>query len=244
MEPNNRQEFGEYCLRQLGKPIIKIEITQEQVDDRIDDALTMWREFHYDATQRTYLKHQITTTDLINHWIPCGDDIQSVIRVVQYDEGNLNIFDIRYQLRLQDFYNFSNVSMQHYVITMEKLRLLDWLLNPEPTISFQRLSNRIYLNADWSNRITLGQYLVFEVYQWLDESLYPRIWHDRWLRKYTTELIRKQWGSNVKKFNGIQTLGGVFLNGQQIYDEAVEEIEKLEAILHSDYQIPPRIFIG
>ena len=244
MEPNSREEFGQYCLRQLGAPIININVTPMQVDDRIDDALTIWREYHYEATQRIYLKHQVTTEDMANHWIPCGDDIQSVVRVVQYDEGNLNIFDIRYQLRLQDFYNFSNVSMQHYVITMEKLRLMDWLLNPEPTISFERLANRIYLNADWTYRIQLGQWLIFEVYQWLDESEYKRIWHDRWLKKYTTALIRKQWGSNVKKFTGIQTLGGILLNGQQIYDEAVNEIKELEEELHSSYQIPPRIFIG
>jgi len=99
-EPNSREEFGQYCLRQLGDPVIHIEITPEQVDDRIDDALTMWREYHYDSVTRTYLKHQVTSTDMQNHWIPCSDDIQSVVRVLQYDEGNLNIFDIRYQLRL------------------------------------------------------------------------------------------------------------------------------------------------
>jgi hypothetical protein len=134
--------------------------------------------------------------------------------------------------------------MQHYVITMEKLRLIDWLLNPEPTISFERLANRIYLNADWQYRIRIGQTLVFEVYQWLDEETYPRIWHDKWLKKYATALMRRQWGSNIKKYNGIQTLGNVTLNGQQIYDEASAEIEELEDKLHSDYQIPPRIFIG
>jgi hypothetical protein len=127
---------------------------------------------------------------------------------------------------------------------MEKLRLIDWLMNPEPTISFERLSNRIYVNADWSYRIQLGSYLIFEVYQWLDENTYTRIWHDRWLKRYTTALIRKQWGSNVKKFTGIQTLGGVVLDGQQIYDEALDEQKELEEQLHSDYQIPPRIFIG
>jgi hypothetical protein len=122
--------------------------------------------------------------------------------------------------------------------------LIDWLLNPEPTISFQRLSNRIYLNADWQYRITLGDYLIFEVYAWLGENEFDRIWHDIWLKRYTTALLRKQWGSNVKKYTGVQTLGGVVLNGQQIYDEADAEITKLEEQLHSDYQIPPRIFIG
>jgi hypothetical protein len=156
----------------------------------------------------------------------------------------INGNDLSVTQKLQDFYNFSNVSMQHYVITMEKLRLLDWLLNPEPTISFNRLANKIYLNADWNYRIQLGAWLIFEVYQWLDESAYPRIWHDRWLKRYATALVKRQWGSNVKKFQGIQTLGGVVLNGQILYDEATEEVKELEQILHSDYQEPPRIFIG
>lgn len=244
MQPASRADFITYCKQKLGYPIIKIEMSDAQMDNCVDDALTLWREYHYEATQRTYLKHQITSTDLINHWIPCDDSIMSVVRVVQANEGNLNIFDIRYQLRLQDFYNFSNVSMQHYVITMEKLRLLDWLLNPEPTISFERLSNRIYVNADWNSRVQQGDYFIFEVYQWLDENEYPRIWNDKWLKKYATALFRQQWGSNVKKYTGIQTLGGVVLNGQVIYDEASAEIKELEETLYRDYQIPPRIFIG
>jgi len=244
MQPNSRATFTDYCLGKLGQGIVHIEITPAQADACIDDALTLFREYHYEATQRTYLKHQITATDLVNHWIPCDDSIMSVIRVVQANEGNLNIFDVRYQLRLQDFYNFSNVSMQHFVITMEKLSLLDWLLNPEPTISFERLSNRIYVNADWSSRVQQGDFFIFEVYQWLDEISYPRIWTDKWLKAYATCLMRIQWGSNTKKFNGIQTLGGVVLNGQQIYDEGMEEKEKLEDILYRDYQRPIRLFIG
>jgi hypothetical protein len=113
-EPNSREAFIQYCLRQLGSPVININVTPAQCNDRVDDSLTIWREFHYDAVQRTYLRHKVTAEDMVNHWIPCGDDIQSVVRVLQYDEANMNIFDIRYQLRLQDFYNFSNVSMQHY----------------------------------------------------------------------------------------------------------------------------------
>jgi len=244
MQPTSRATFIEYCKQNLGDGIIHIELTDVQADNCVDDSLVLFREYHYEATQRTYLKHQVTAEDLVNHWIPCDDSIMSVVKIIQCNEGNLNIFDVRYQLRLQDFYNFSNVSMQHYVITMEKLRLIDWLLNPEPTISFERLANRIYVNADWAYRVQQGDYFVFEVYQYLDEASYPRIWTDKWLKAYATCLMRRQWGSNVKKFNGIQTLGGVVLNGQQIYDEAMEEKEKLEEILYRDYMIPPRLFIG
>jgi hypothetical protein len=125
---------------------------------------------------------------------------------------------------------------------MEKLRLIDWLLNPEATVSFDRFNNKIFLNVDWANRVSLNDWFILEVYQYLDET--TKIWQDDWLKKYAVAMVRKQWGANVKKFNGIQTLGQVQLNGQQIYDEAVEEITELERILHSDFQIPPRLFIG
>jgi hypothetical protein len=253
MEPTSRAEFLQYCLGRLGaggsvtnpfSGVINIEMTTFQADNCIDDALTMWRQYHYDGTYRTYYK-QLITQDILNQmWVPCPDNIMTVNRVLEIDTDNLSIFDIRYQLRLQDFYNFSNVSMQHYVITLEKLRLIDWLMNPEPTISFNRLSNRIYLNADWQYRIILGDYLIFEVYEWLDENQFNRIWADIWLRNYTTALLRRQWGANVKKYKGVATLGGIVLDGQTIYDEAKDEIEKLEEQLHADYQIPPRIFIG
>lgn len=244
MQPTDRDSFIQYCKGKLGYPIIRVEITDPQADSCVDDALTKFREYHYDATHRTYYQHQVTQDDINNGWIPCPDRITSVVRVISCTADNLSIFDVRYQLRLQDFYNFSNVSMQHYVITMEKLALIDWLLNPEPTLAFERLSNRIYLNADWSHRVNIGDFLVIEVYEYLEEDDYPRIFQDKWLKDYATSLMRRQWGSNIKKFTGVQTTGGVVLNGQQIYDEATGEIEQLEEKLYRDYQAPCRIFIG
>lgn len=253
-QPTNRAEFIAWVKRRLGSPVINIELSDEQCDDLVDAALNIWREYHYDATERTYLKHQVTQEDIDNKYIPCTDDIISIVRVVKTNESNLNLFDIRYQLRLQDFYNFSNVSMQHYVITMEKLALLDWLLNPEPTISFTRYTNRIHLNIDWANKIKVGDYLVFEVYRAIPEPsagdppntppVTTRIFQDRWLQRYTTALFKQQWGANLKKFGGIQMLGGVTFSGQQLFDEATLEIEKLEQELHNSYQPPPRIFLG
>jgi hypothetical protein len=241
-QPLTRTDFGQYILGKLGAPIINIEMAPAQLNACIDDALTMFREFHYDATQRTYMKHQVTTEDMANHYLKCDDSIMSVVRIVATFADNLSIFDIRYQLRLQDFYNFSNVSLQHYYITMEKLRLIEWTLNPEATISFDRLNNKIFLNVDWGHTVNVGDWFIIEVYQYLDET--TRIWQDQWLKKYAVAVARKQWGANVKKYNGIQTLGNTLLNGQAIYDEGKEEMETLEEILHHDYQIPPRLFIG
>jgi hypothetical protein len=134
--------------------------------------------------------------------------------------------------------------MQHYVITMDKLALLDWFLNPEPTIAFSRYNNRIYVNIDWTNRVFVGDYIIFEVYKALSETDAPRIFQDRWLQRYTTALFKQQWGANLKKFGGIQLVGGVTLNGQSLFDEATMEIERLEQELYNSYQPPARIFIG
>jgi hypothetical protein len=294
-QPIDRTSFIQYCLNQLGAPVIRIELDPIQTDQAVDDALTMFRENHYNGSQRTYLKHTVTSTDITNRWFPVDDSILNVISLCMANEANLNIFDIRYQLRLQDFYNFSNVSMQHYVITMEKLSLLDWLLNPQPKIEFNRLNNRLYANVDWSSRVNLGDILVFECYQSISESsgtpwditvtynlndvvsyggtsyislagsntgntpstapvssfwaptvleTQVRLWQDRWLKKYATALMRKQWGANLKKFKNVATLGGVTLDGKEVYEEGKSEVKELEEELFRDYQAPTRIFIG
>lgn len=243
-QPTSIAEFKAYCLRQLGAPVIRVELSDDQQDDAVDNALTKFREYHYDATTRTYLKHTVTSTDMTNKYLPIDDTIQSVVKCVAFSEANMNIFDVRYQLRLQDFYNFSNVSMVHYVITMEKLALIDWLLNAKPTVSFNRLTNKLYLNIDWANKVAVGDILVFEVYKQLSETVDTKMWSDQWLKKYATALMRLQWGSNLKKFPGVQLLGGVTLNGQQVYEEAKDEVATLETELYRDYQPPTRIFIG
>jgi hypothetical protein len=241
-QPTSRAEFIRYTREMLGEPVIRLELADRQCENLVDDALQLFREYHYDATVRTFYKVQVDQTILDNKYLECPDNVISVVRIVSCTESNLNLFDIRYQLRLQDFYNFSNVSMQHYYITMEKLALLDWLLNPQPTIQFTRYENKIHLNLDWETRAKIGDFLVFEVYQALDET--TKIWQDRWLKRYAVALFKRQWASNIKKFANIQTLGGVPLNGQILYDEAVQEITELETKLLNDYSPPCRIFMG
>lgn len=243
-QPTNRQTFIAYCLSKLGATVNNVELSDFQADAAVDDALQKFREYHYDGTLRTYLAHQITSDDITNRWIPCDDSIVSVVRVLKTQSSTINLFDIRYQLRLQDFYNFSNVSMVHYEITQEKMALLDWMLNPDPTVAFERYTNQIHFNTDWQNNVAVGDFIVAEVYAIVDEVTFPRVWQDDWLKRYATALMKQNWGSNLKKYSGIQQIGGVTLNGKEIYDEATEEIEKLLARLYSDYQPPPRIFIG
>jgi hypothetical protein len=244
MQPTDRASFIQYCKNRLGEPVINVELADTQCDALVDDALQLFREYHFDATQREFLKVQITQQIIDQKYLPCPEDILSVVRIVKLADSNYSLFDLRYQLQLRDFYTFSNVSMQNYVITLEKLALMDWLLNPEPVIRFSRYTNKIHLDIDWNNQVKLNDYLIVEVYRAISETEAPKIWQDRWLKKYATALMKQQWGSNLKKFGNVQMLGGVTLNGQQIFDEATLELEQLEDQLHNDYQAPPRIFLG
>jgi hypothetical protein len=227
-----------------GQGAVNVEVTPAQADNLVDDALQTFREYHYDATFRTYLSHQIQATDITNKWIPCDDSILTVVRALKVTQSTINLFDIRYQLKLQDFYNYSNVSMVHYEITQEKLALLDWMLNPEPTVAFERYMNQIHVNLDWEAEVNVGDWIVFEVYKIVDEIDFPRIWQDKWLKAYAVALFKRMQGTNLKKLGKINEVGGVVLNGQQIWDEANKEIERLEKSLREDYQPPARIFLG
>jgi len=241
-QPTSRMEFIRYCREQLGEPVIQLELADVQCENAVDDALQLFREYHMDATIRTFYKQQVDQTILDNKYLICPDSIISVVRICSANQDSLSLFDIRYQLQLRDLYTFTNVTMLNYTITMEKLALMDWLLNPQPTIHFTRYENKIHLNIDWNNRVSLGDFLVFEVFQALDES--SKIWQDRWLKRYATALMKKQWASNIKKFGNIQTPGAVIFNGQTLYDEAIREMQDLEEELVNDYMAPPRIFLG
>lgn len=242
--PLTRNDFILWCKRKLGYPVLDINVDQDQLEDLVDQAIQMYREFHYDATMRTYLKHRITSQDINNEYIPCDDTIMTVVRSLHYQESSINLFDLRYQLRLQDFYNFTNVSMVHYEITQEKLALLDWMLNPDQQIRFVRHTNRIYINLDWKSQVLVGDFIVFEVYQAIDPNKFKGMWDDRWLKAYATALFKQQWGVNMQKFIGTNLIGGTQMNGEYMFDQATKEIEKLEEQLYTLYQAPMRMFLG
>lgn len=242
--PTNRATFIAYCKRELGAPVININLDDDQIEDAIDDALNYFRQYHYDATHRTYLKHRIEQIDIDNEYIPCDESIITVVRIIKTDADNISLFDFRYQLKLQDFYNFSNVSMQNYYIVEQKMALLDFILNVDPQINFSRHMNRINLNADWKHDVTIGDYFIFEVYQAIDETTFGSIWNNPWLKEYATALIKKLWGATMKKHGNTLLVGGNTLNGQQMYDEAVTEIKELRRSVREDFQAPPRMFLG
>lgn len=242
---NSREDLKNYCLRKLGAPVIQIDVAEEQIQDRINDAFEYWHDFHYDGVDRYYFKKQITQDDINQQYINIEDPlIISVTNMFSFSSANINMFDIRYQIRLNDFYDFNNVSMIHYQITRQHLALLDFLFNQEPTIRFNRNENRIYMDLSWTQDVTIGDYYIFECYRATDPETWTTIYNDRMLKFYATALIKEQWGSNLKKFGNVQLTGGVTLNGQQIYEEGREEADQLRKEMMAAYQLPIDFFMG
>jgi hypothetical protein len=164
---NTRQQFKDYCLRRLGWPVIEINVDDDQVDDRIDDALNFWRDYHYDGTEKLFMKHQITQTDIDRQWIYCPDAVQFVTGIFPFDNSNasINMFDLRYQLRLHDLYDFTSVSYVSYEITMQHLRTLNLLFSGTPQFRFNRHQNKVFLDIDWSRDVEPGEWVVVECYR-------------------------------------------------------------------------------
>jgi len=156
----------------------------------------------------------------------------------------LNLFDVRYQLRLNDLYDFSSTSVLHYQMTMQHLDFLDHILVGEKPIRFNQHQNRLYLDLDWGNDVKVDDYIIIECYRTLDPTTYTDVFNDIYLKRYTTALIKRQWGANLSKFEGVQMLGGVTLNGAKLFEEANADIEKLEEQIQLAYELPPNYMIG
>ena len=154
------------------------------------------------------------------------------------------MFDVRYQLRLNDLYDFSSESIIHYEMTMQHLDLLDHILVGEKPIRFNQHQSRLYIDMDWSEDVNVGDYIIIECYRKLDPNTYTDVYNDIYLKRYTTALIKRQWGANLSKFEGVQMLGGVTLNGAKLFEEAQADIEKLEEQIQLAYELPPNYMIG
>lgn len=165
--PATRKQFRDYCLRKLGHPVIEINVDNDQIEDRIDDALSFWNDFHYDGTEKIYMKHRITQEDIDRRWIYCPDAVTYVTKVMPFDNSNssINMFDLRYQLRLHDLYDFTSVSYVSYEITMQHLQSLSLLFSGKPQFRFNRLQNKLFLDIDWNRNVSVGEYVAIECYR-------------------------------------------------------------------------------
>jgi hypothetical protein len=169
-KPTTRAQFKDYCLRRLGHPVIQINVDDDQIEDRIDDALSFWSDYHYDGTEKIYMKHQFTQADIDRRWIYCPDAVISVTGVLPFDDSNssINMFDLRYQLRLHDLYDFTSVSYVSYEITMQHIRTLNLLFSGTPQFRFNRHQNKLFLDIDWSADAQVGKYVIVECYRRLE----------------------------------------------------------------------------
>lgn len=243
--PETRDQLKEWCLRQLGHPVLEINVDDDQLDDRIDEALQYFQQFHYDGVERTYVKHELTPDDLANGWIPVDDSIIAITKIwpVSTTNATINMFDLRYQLRLHELYDFTSTSYVNYVLTMQHIRTLDMLFSGEQPIRFNRHTNKVYLDANWS-MLHVGEFVVAEGYVIIDPESYTKVYNDRMLKRLATAYIKRQWGTNMKKFSGMQLPGGVMMNGQQIFDEADVEIKELEQQIRDTFEEPPNFIMG
>ena len=243
--PTTRSEFKENCLRRLGKPVIEINVDDDQVDDRIDEALRYYWDYHFDGSEKIYYKHQMTEEDKTNKFITIPENIIGVVNI--FDLGSAlglnNLFNIRYQIALNDLYTLTSVSMVPYYMAMNHIQFLEQMLVGKQPLRYNRHMNKLYIDMDW-NQIAVDNYLVVEAYQVVDPAVYTDAWADRWLLRYAACLIKQQWGQNMKKFQGMKLPGGLEFNGQKIYDEATAEREELEKEMIMTYSLPCSDFIG
>lgn len=231
MAVTSRQSLIDYCLRALGEPVVEINIDDQQIEDRVDDAIEYFRLYHYDGIEKIYLKHQITQQDIDNQYFEVNDLIYGVTRVFPVASAtsvSKSMFDMQYQLRLNDLYDLTSTSIVYYTQVMSHLALLDQTLNGQPLYRFNRLNNRLYIDTDWKAKMDIGNFVLVECYRALDPADAPRLYGDNFIKHYTTALIKKQWAVNIKKFSGMQLPGGVTIDGNKLYEEAQAEIKELE----------------
>lgn len=323
MALSSRQDLIDYSLRRLGFPVIEINVDEDQVNDRIDDALQYWQEYHFDGTERTYVTHKIvgsvlniqtgiagslttgetltgqtsgakaivssasgseiviekvyggpfqaseqmygsesglyvtlTATDfyvmgdLEKGYVPISNGITGIVRLFNFggaataNTKDGNLFDIMYQFRQNDLYNLMGADMIYYTMVQSHMSTLEQLLVTARQIRWNRKTNRLYIDTDWDKTFSPGDYVVAEAYAILDPADYSEVYDDMFLKKYATALIKRQWGENMKKFGGMQLPGGVTLNGEAIFSEAITEINQIEDDMQKRYELPPNFMIG
>jgi hypothetical protein len=316
--PTSRQELIDYCLRSLGAPVLEINVDDDQIEDRIDEAFQYYRDYHYDAVEAVYLKEQITASTLTingtnaasfangerltgsisgattfvhqnkdnneifvrnttgtftasetitgsmsgaiatfnsivlgnydNKYITLNDSVLSVVRTLPLSSrsNSISFFNVQYQLLLNNIQSLTNTDIQYYTMLKMHINMINDLLTGQKPVRFNRHMNRLYIDLNWGDDgdLAIGDYIIIEAYRMLDPDEYTDVYNDGFLKRFATALIKRQWGINLKKFEGVQLPGGVVLNGQKIYDEAVEEITALKEDANNTYQLPVDFFTG
>jgi len=283
-QPSTRQELIDYSLRQLGAPVLEINIADEQISDLVDDAIQMYQQRHYDGVSQIYLKYAVTQDDVDrgkarppgaggqqagivsssattniagtattftyyenSNYLQVPPDIIGINKVFQYDDAQSvstsNMFSFKYQLFLNDIYYWGTTDLLSYSMAMSYLETINFLLNTHKQIRFNQRQDRIYLDVDWSN-LRVGEYLIIDCWRQMNGDQFNKVWNDPFIKKYLTALMKRQWGMNLIKFQGVKLPGGVELNGRQIYDDGQREIEEILTSMPTTFELPPLDLIG
>ena len=243
--PTSKAELKEYCLRRLGKPVIEINIDDDQMDDRIDEAILFYQDYHFDGTLKTFLKHQVTETDKTNEYITVGNDFIGIINIFDIGDATStnNLFNVRYQIALNDLYDLSRYDLVPFFMNFQNIRFIEEMLVGKQPLRYNRHQNRLHIDMDWG-KVTADDYIIAEGYQKINPDTYTDVYNDRWLQRYVTCLFKIQWGSNLTKFVGMQLPGGVQFNGEQILQQGLDEKQRLEDEMISSYSLPVHDMTG
>lgn len=221
--PTSREEFTDYCLRSLGAPVIQINVAPSQVEDRVDEAIRFWQDFHYDGSTMIYLKHTITEEDVTRGWIVVPDHILGITRIIDSTHlSTSNPLDFEFQFIASQIANISNVKMSDYYMARQHLALIQDVLVGRPTIRYNRHDNKVFID---NSIFHANRTVVFEAW---DPTMVAAMWNDRWLQNYAIALIGRQWGRNLTKFQNVQLMSGVSFNGDQLLQIHEEERKRLE----------------
>jgi hypothetical protein len=275
---SSRAELKEYALRANGHPVVEINIADEQLEDRLNDGLQFFSEYHFDGVEKVYLKYRMSEADITNGYISFVADnrtsqtadgsgfadadalmtstdvdcpesvllqnlIVSVTRIFPFSQQSVGMFDVRYQYALNDLYTFGTIDLVQYDMTQQYLQLLKQYLSPDKSIRFNRVANRMYLDAD-KRQLTAGMYLIIEAYRILDPRVYPEVYNDRLLKKYIVALVRWQWGVNLSKYNGIKLPGDITLDGQSMMKDSWQQKEEIEKEIILKGELPVDFIMG
>jgi len=244
--PTSRSTFKEYCLRKLGKPVLEINVDDDQVEDRIDESLRYYWDYHFDGSERIFYKHAVTDTDKTNKYITLPENIIGAIRVFSIGDPGVrssDMFNIRYQIALNDLYTLTSYSMVPYFMAMQHLGLISEMLVGQQPIRYSRHRDRLHVDTDW-DKYEVGDFILVEAYEVVDPDVFTDVWADRWLQNYCTAKIKYQWGSNLTKFSDMQLPGGVKFNGEKIFNDAQTEIAKMEEDMILNYSLPVADMVG
>ena len=245
-KPTTRATLQDYCLRNLGAPVIEINVDEDQLEDRTDEALQFYQEYHSDGVIREYLKHELTAADITNNYITVADSVTNVVRMLKITgTTGSSLFDMGYHMRLNDIFMLQGLGtqMQEYEQAQQKLSLVDHRLNSEEHIRFSRHMNRVHMDEGFGD-LKAGEFIVLEVFNIIAPDTYVDVYNDHYLKKYLTALIKRQWGANLMKFQDFTLPGGITLNGRQIYEDAIEEIQGLEEEARLIWAMPDNFLMG